>query len=565
MAQNPAQSPEKRPSPWISFGVWLTMPHPGLLKAVERRKARLASALSLVMILFTLTGGLATFRENPPNTLILVGLPVLFCLFAYILTRTRAYSTGSFLLVAGICAAAYWNILADGQDLLHSILIYVPLALTIGSALLTAGTLFLLTAMNLAAIYVISFLPGIPAAENSVTALGLVASFGVVLIVLDIFRQNIENQRVEEIQATNLELMETRQNLESRVEERTQALNRRSTQMEASAMVIRSTAAVHDLRELLENVVSQTADRFSYYHTGLFLLDTSEKYLILQAASSDEGKKQALEGFKLEFDRQSIAGNAAVLKRARIVQDVSTDPTYVRSLELPKTRSEAALPLLVRGQVIGVLDLHSENVDAFNIEDVYTLQTMADQIALAIDNTRLVESSRATLQQLEALNSANSAAVWKARLGEKRQGFVYTPLGVLPLAETSGPETGAEEKTIRVTLNLRGKSIGSLSLKRKSSDPAWAETEREMAERIASQVALAIENARLLEDFQQRVQREQTISEFSNRFSRSLDLDTLLQNAVRELQRLPQVSEVEVFISPEKDIDRPGQPPVMDK
>lgn len=74
-----------------------------------------------------------------------------------------------------------------------------------------------------------------------------------------------------------------------------------------------------------------------------------------------------------------------------------------------------------------------------------------------------------------------------------------------------------------------------------------------MAERVASQVALAMENARLLDESQRRAMREQKVNEFSNRFSRSLDVDALLQKAVRELHSLPQVSEVAVLISPEKE------------
>ena len=92
---------------------------------------------------------------------------------------------------------------------------------------------------------------------------------------------------------------------------------------------------------------------------------------------------------------------------------------------------------------------------------------------------------------------------------------------------------------------------------RKSKESVWGETEKEMVQQIAAQVALAIENARLLEESQSRAVREQTVNEFSSRFGRSLDIDTLLQSAVREIYRLPQVSQVSLFINPVKDTQKP--------
>ena len=97
---------------------------------------------------------------------------------------------------------------------------------------------------------------------------------------------------------------------------------------------------------------------------------------------------------------------------------------------------------------------------------------------------------------------------------------------------------------------MRGNQIGKIVLKRKASETAWSEAEKEMIERIAMQTVLAIDNARVLEESQRRAMREEAVSDFSNRFSHSLDIDTLLQSAVRELHRLPQVSDVSIFISP---------------
>jgi GAF domain-containing protein len=539
----------------IGTTLWLTEPHPELTRPVDRQKARLTAAFALMLLAFYLADGLPAFQKNPARLPLLAILPVMISASAYFLARTRAVAPGGFLLLAGISAAGYWRVVAEGNNLLLSLLFYVPITLTIGSALLPGWAVLLLTGLNMATVLFILPALGSAAPPNLGSALGLVALFGLVVILLEFFRKNIEAQRLLEIRQANLELQEIRQNLELRVEERTREINRRSVQMEASTQVVRSAAAVHDLRELLETVVTQITERFGVYHVGIFLLDTAGKSLFLQAASSPGGRQLVKNGLRIEFSRQGIIGNAAYLKRPRLVQDVSTDPAFLQIPETSATRSELALPLLIRNRILGVLDLQSEKADAFKIEDVYTFQTMADQIALALDNTQLAEASQVALQQLEALNRATAGDAWKARLQDKTHRYLYTPLGLSPLGEkSSAPEES--EKTIHVPLNLRGTSIGTLALKRGSSDPVWTAAEREMAEQVASQAALAIENARLLEDSLRRAQREQLVNEFSTRFSRSLDLDTLLQNAVRELQRLPQVSTAEIFLNPEKDTDQ---------
>jgi GAF domain-containing protein len=534
---------------------WLTAPSKSFKELGDRRKAQLTASLALAMAIFNLIGGIAASSRNPGHSMQVFGPAVIASIIAYIVARTRFFSVGSFLLVLGFCASAFTNIIFDNREIRISVLFYIPIALTIGSALLSWPVVFLLTGLNVGAIFLLPWF-GIALPDNIGGVLALITVFGIVLIILEFFREGIERQRLEEYQKTNQELTAIRENLEGRVEERTQELNRRSAQLEASTLVARSAASVHDLRELLESVVEQITQRFGFYQASIFLVDPSEKFVVMQAASSEGGKKMLQRGYRLEIGRQGIVGNVAYLKRPRIIQDISVDSAYAKIPELPNTRSEVALPLTIRNHVIGVLDIQAEYTNAFKFEDIYTLQIMADQIALAIDNTRLVEESRTALEQLETLNINASTNVWKARLGEGSKGYTYTPLGVVPVAEIKGPSLLKDERTITVPLSLRGKNIGVIALKRKVGDPMWVENEREMAGRIANQVALAVENARLLEESQRRAQREQTVNEFSNRFSRSLDVDALLQNAVRELHRLPQVSEVEVFINPATETDK---------
>lgn len=539
-----------------AFGNWLTAPSAKILDRGAQRRATLAATLSLLLAVLNTVGGLFSYFGQAENILQVFVVPIVVILIAYFITRTRYFSLGSFILVSGFSAIGFLNIIFADKDVSTYLFIFIPLSLIIASGLLSSWAIFLLTGANIAAVLFLLPASGVSLPHNINLQLGQFTTQGILLIFLNNFRQNIEKQRIAEIQKTNQELREIRENLELRVDERTQELNRRSTQLEASTLVARSAAMVRSLDELLENVVEQITERFGYYHACIFLTDSAEKFVILQAASSEGGRQLLKRGFKTEISRQGVVGYAAYQKRPRIVQDVSTDSTYIYLPELPETRSEVALPLIVRNRVIGVLDIQSEESNAFKFDDIYTLQTMADQVALAIDNAILLEESRSALLQLEAINASSAANIWKSRLQEGSRGFTYTPLGVTPISSNNDDRLTKNQKTISIPLNLRGKSIGAISLERKVNDPNWAESEREMAERVASQVALAIENARLLEESQRRAAREQKVSEFSNRFSRSLDVDALLQNAVRELRSLPQVEEVSVFIAPEKQTDQ---------
>jgi K+-sensing histidine kinase KdpD len=215
---------------------------------------------------------------------------------------------------------------------------------------------------------------------------------------------------------------------------------------------------------------------------------------------------------------------------------------FFNNPDLPMTRSELALPLLIRNKVIGVLDIQSDQPRAFTMEDVDVLQTLADQVAVAIENARLLDESQAALSQLEALTAIRTREAWNQKLSGKSRAFTYTPLG---LRAEKLPSIG--ENHVTIPLTLRGQKIGSISVARKGDSPINKSDEELIAE-VASQAGLAIDNIRLLEDATQRAKQEQIVGKLAGRFSQSLDVDTLLQTAVRELAQLPDVSEVSIFV-----------------
>lgn len=390
--------------------------------------------------------------------------------------------------------------------------------------------------------------PGSP--DPLIHFLVITAGYFIAMLIFRLASSSLSKQL--EISRTNeKEVRRLSEELDIRIRERTTELNRRSTQLEAAALVTRAAAEIRGQKELLETIVQQISERFGFYHAGIFLTDTNGEYLLLEAASSDGGKMMVQRGHKLAIGRQGIVGFAAYQKRPRIAQDVGSDAIFFNNPDLSETHSEMALPLLARNRLVGILDIQSKEHNAFSSEDISTLEIMTDQIALAIENARLLNESRSAIDELQTMTTENITGTWRERLGQTRKGYSYSSSGISSISPTEEDVIqNVDRHIIKIPVSLRGQRIGQLSLARKSNESPWTETEQEMADKIAIQVALAIENARLLEESQRRALREQTVNDLSSRFSRSLDVDTLLQNAVRELHRIPQVSEVSVYISP---------------
>jgi len=346
--------------------------------------------------------------------------------------------------------------------------------------------------------------------------------------------------------------------LEQRVAERTRALERKSNQLSAAARVARQAVEFQDITTLLTSIARLISEQFNFYHAGIFLLDETGAYAILQAASSEGGQRMLSRGHRLKVGEQGIVGYVAAERRPRLALDVGRDAVFFDNPDLPQTRSEMALPLMARGRVIGVLDIQSTEEAAFSADDVEVMRTLADQIAIAIDNARLLAESQALVQQLQATVALQTRQAWHKYLRRQRQGYVYTPLSVTPLSEAAQTPSRETASQLRLPILLRGQEIGAITLRRQHG-MRWTQAERELVEKIGAQVALALDNSRLLEETRQRALQEQTLSEISARLARSLDLDTLLRTAARELGSLPEVAEVSVFIGQEN-----GAPPIQD-
>lgn len=343
-------------------------------------------------------------------------------------------------------------------------------------------------------------------------------------------------------------------NLEQLVKERTADLEQRATQLQVAAEVSREAAGIHDLKLLLDHTVNVISDRFGFYHAGIFMIDDANQYAVLTAASSAGGHRMLARGHKLRVGKTGIVGYVASTGQPRIALDVGQDAVFFNNPDLPETHSEMALPLKAKGKVIGVLDVQSTEPAAFKPEDITILQVLADQISLAIENARLLQRSEESLRELELLYRQQVEQAWEYRLQDYPIVFKYDSLGVRSVsvdelnspARYSAGATDDANQRISVPIVLRGFPIGNLELsKDKNSDP-WTPYDIGVVKAISTQIALALENARLQEIERKRMQKEQLANEINRNVQSSLDLETVMKRAVQEIGQALKLEKVQI-------------------
>lgn len=382
---------------------------------------------------------------------------------------------------------------------------------------------------------------------------GVFALVGIIIYLTISNLQNALNKSrsvAQELSLSNQALNGLRVDLEKRVEERTSELKKRATQLEAVSSVARTIASVQDIDTLLPAITRLVSQQFGFYHVGIFLLDQQRRNAVLSAANSQGGRQMLGRQHRLPLDSHSIVGYATLHGEPRIALDVGTDSIYFNNPDLPDTRSEMAIPLRVAGEVIGALDVQSTETNAFSQEDINVLTTLADQVAIAIENARLFGEAKKALGESQTMFEKYTQQEWSNFARQvKPNGFVFDGKQVLPLDNNPRREpikaviqTGSlslekASATIAIPIKLRGQTVGVLDVRSKKGQRHWKPDEIAMLEAAAERAALALENARLVESAQRRAARERAIGDISTRIGAVGNLESILQTAVEELGR----------------------------
>jgi GAF domain-containing protein len=350
--------------------------------------------------------------------------------------------------------------------------------------------------------------------------------------------------------------------LEDRVTQRTRDLENQTLRLRVAAEIARDAASIRDLSELLERSAELIQSRFGFYHTAVFLLDANRENAILAASPTEMGQQMLASNHRLQVGDMGIVGRVAATGEPLIMLD--TDAVRFNNPYLPNTRSEMALPLKAENMVIGVLDVQSDQTQAFNEEDVAIMQIMADQLATAIERTRLLQEVERSFKELESAYGQYTRENWKqiseqvktANIGYRFDNIRMELVNELSELGRTAFETGQtvnsngqhadRQAFVAVPVKLRGQTIGVINLKLKEN---YGEDTISTVELASERLAAALESARLYEEVRLRADREQSIAQVTSAISASTNYEEILQTTVRELGNTLKDTEVIIQIT----------------
>ncbi len=487
---------------------------------------------------------------------------ILLTIFRRLPYSLRCHSLLGILYVVGVLALINDGLYGSGRIFL----LVVPL---IGSILLgsTGGTNALILSMGafgaVGLLMTGGYIP-VPEISESTSSgspqswisagmnfslLGITATLALVVLVKGL-EQSLQVQRNMADQMAEEHLL-----LEERVSERTQALERRLGQIYTAAEISRAISAVLDRQALLQQVVDLVKQRFELYYVGVFLVDDQEEYAVLQAGTGEAGKNMIAEGHRLKIGGASMVGWATEHKEPRITMDVGSETVHFRNPHLPMTLSEMALPLLTGQKVLGALTIQSAQPNAFDRDDITVLKAIADTLATALENSELFRELETRLDEIRTLHAQYLIQAWSEALRQHEDlSFIYE---VSPLKTNLGNRISLE-----MPLSLRGQSIGKIVLE--TDQEYWTEEDLVFIDAVATEAAIALENARLLEENQRRAQREHHLSQISAKAQQYMDIDMVIKTAVQEVSRAIKAPKVRIRLTSDghpvehEQTDQPG-------
>jgi GAF domain-containing protein len=467
---------------------------------------------------------------------------LLAAFFQAIPYRIRSLTLIAFIYIVGLMSLITYGIAGTGR----SWLVFVPVlaAILLG---LRSGIVFLVISGLTWAVY--GYLAQTGYAQQATAAQieymlssGAWITGGFIIVALaaigavaaGVLLRHLENA-LEHQQSLMGQVEQERSNLEQTVEIRTRDIEKRLVQIRTAAEISRAISAYLDPDELLNEVGNLVRVRFNLYYVGVFLLDEFKEYAVLKAGTDEAGQQMLAKGHKLAYGGTSMVGWACQNRQARIALDTGAEAVRFNNPFLPQTRSELALPLIGGDRVLGAMTIQSDQPSAFDENDITLLQGIADSLATALENARLYGQAQANLTEIRELQRQYMSEGWIEAASTNEMTFNYqSPLAL------------KDEEPVQkydIPLKLRGQVIGKLTVE--SSHPI-SDQDTALAEDIANEAAIALENARLLEEIRMRSQHERLVGEITVKAQGSLDLETVVRTSVEELGRTLNAQKIQI-------------------
>ena len=495
---------------------------------------------------------------------ILSGLILVMLLSLYLLRRGNVDASGLIIIILSWLGVSIQAYTADGvKDVIVVVFIALGFLASIIVSWRMGGAVIL---SGIAVIWALALLQSykflVPSSQEPIAyardlSIAFIAITVLVYISTKSMRDAIQRANTSEksLIVSNESLKELNQNLEQRVASRTAELTianarneHRARQFEAIAKVARATTSIQDEDPLLSRLAHVISEQFDFYHVGIFLLDEEHQHAVLRAANSEGGRKMLARRHRLTIGQAGIVGHVAASGTPRIALDVELDAAFKDNPDLPDTHSELALPLKVGDQIIGVLDVQSTEVNAFQPEDTEILYILADQVAIAIQNARSHEATHKLLNEAQKASAAYLQETWRLlQSQEKKIGYLVSDNIVKPLEKFVSTRRinqtisqgdalieDGDTAVLALPIRLRDEVVGLMDIHVQAGHDCDPD-EVDIAKAVVDRLSLALESATLLQSTQRRAEIERITADISGKVSASINLRNVLQTAVEEL------------------------------
>jgi PAS domain S-box-containing protein len=187
-----------------------------------------------------------------------------------------------------------------------------------------------------------------------------------------------------------------------------ETLRRRNDYLAASSEIGRLVTSTLDLNTIFTRTVNLISERFGFYYAAIYIIEETGFNAILREATGEAGEKMKAQGYSIVVGSHSVIGKVAESMEPTLVNDTDLEPLYIPNPFLLDTRSEVGIPLRIGSRVVGVIDIQSILIQAFTQDDLSVLQSLADQVAVAIDNARSYELSQQLIKDLREVDQLKS-------------------------------------------------------------------------------------------------------------------------------------------------------------
>ncbi len=340
----------------------------------------------------------------------------------------------------------------------------------------------------------------------------------------------------------------------SELQERTSLLERRNRALETVTEIGHLFNRTRNETDYMKRVVELLSERLGYARTSIYLLDDTSENAILRAYNNE----MPIKTLQVTHSKSGYGYESGETLSFRIGGETYyiTPPGIVEGMH-----SALNLPIETSAKILGLLNIQTAGTRP-PAEDVSVLDIVADQVANALENIRMFDQLQARLNEIEQLVGQATQSGWKKVTAGTPLGYEYDRVQVLPGNEEYPPEivkqllqrksvsyvTKGIRRTSRLVapILLRNQVLGMIGYEEDDPGHIWEQDNIIVLETIASQVSLALENTRLISEAQERARQEKLIANVTSRMRETLDIDIILQTAIREMRDAFALKEAEI-------------------